>query len=163
MSRSGWPAPPTSTPSSAPTGRCPRSFAPGSAAAWTKAIFFSSASFPFAERAALYGWIAPGRMEVSSRRLVPLPAGTAFSYKVFTRPSLRGKGLMPAYYSFLARELKGRGMSRLLACVESRNTASLRAHFKVGLREVGSYRLTYVLGRPVESVTARRAAGWSRI
>ncbi|MGQ9560916.1 MAG: GNAT family N-acetyltransferase [Candidatus Oleimicrobiaceae bacterium] len=59
------------------------------------------------------------------------PGRDAYSYNIFTHPDYRGKGLVLAVHSFLCDWLRQHGCERLLSCVGSGNTASIKVHQKV--------------------------------
>ncbi len=84
---------------------------------------------------AFYAWVMLGEMEVGSL-IFPIPPSFAYSYKVFTAPAFRHRGIASAYYAMLKRELPGQ--RRVLANVAAHNHASYEMHRACGFTKFGS-------------------------
>jgi GNAT superfamily N-acetyltransferase len=87
-------------------------------------------------RLAFYAWLMFGHIEVGAR-IAPVSSDVAHSYKVFTAPDFRGRGVAASYYDHVRPLLASEGYSSILATVRRDNEASLRAHHKAGFTRVG--------------------------
>ena len=83
---------------------------------------------------AFYAWTMLGEMEIGPQ-VFPVPPAIAYSYKVFTAPAYRRRGIACAYYSFLRRERPAQ--KRVLASIDPTNRASLEAHRRCGFAPFG--------------------------
>lgn len=86
-----------------------------------------------------YGWIMFGQMDLGYRKYQPIAPDYAYSYKLYTVPQNRGRGICRAYYSWLRGEAGKLGLRRLMAWVEARNRPSLEAHRRSGFQPVGTF------------------------
>jgi hypothetical protein len=89
-------------------------------------------------RIVFYAWVMYGQMDMGLRDYRALPAGSAYTYKLFTVADCRGQRICPAYYEWLKRELREQGYGRVLAWVVAGNQASIRAHERAGFRQAGT-------------------------
>jgi len=89
-------------------------------------------------RIVYYAWVMYGQMDMGMRDYAPLRADQAYTYKLFTVADCRGRGICPAYYEWLKRELRDAGYRSVLAWVEPGNRASLRVHERAGFRQAGT-------------------------
>jgi hypothetical protein len=94
-----------------------------------------------------YAWVMFRQMDLSCRNYTPLEPRQAYTYKLYTVPSRRGRRICPAYYSFLKRELRTMGYESVLAWVEAGNRPSIQAHTRAGFRKAGVIWHFTVLGR----------------
>jgi L-amino acid N-acyltransferase YncA len=99
-------------------------------------------------RVVFYAWVMFGQLDLSCRNYVALERDRAYTYKLYTVPSFRGRRICLAYYSFLKRELRAMGFRSVMAWVAAGNRASLRAHERAGLRPVGTIWHWRLAGRP---------------
>ncbi len=84
-----------------------------------------------------YAWLMYGQIDLDQRVYIPCFQEIAYSYKVFTVESARGRHICAAYYSFIKKRLLEAGYSRLVCRIAPANTASIRAHVGTGFRPVG--------------------------
>jgi L-amino acid N-acyltransferase YncA len=91
-----------------------------------------------AGRIVYYAWVMYGQMDMGMREYAPLRPDQAYTYKLFTVADCRGRGICPAYYEWLKRELRDAGYGSVLAWVEAGNRASLRVHDRAGFRQAGT-------------------------
>jgi RimJ/RimL family protein N-acetyltransferase len=77
-------------------------------------------------------------MDMGLRDYAPLPRDSAYTYKLFTLAAARGRGICPAYYTWLKRELRATGYRRVLAWVEAGNRPSIQAHTRAGFALAGT-------------------------
>jgi L-amino acid N-acyltransferase YncA len=91
-----------------------------------------------AGRIVYYAWIMYGQMDMGLREYKPLRQDQAYTYKLFTVADCRGRGICPAYYNWLKRELREAGYRSVLAWVEAGNRPSLRVHDRAGFRQAGT-------------------------
>lgn len=99
-------------------------------------------------RVVFYAWVMLGQLDLSCRNYVSLAPDVAYTYKLYTVPAFRGQRICPAYYSFLKRELRNRGLRSVMAWVEAGNRPSIHAHLRSGLRPVGNIWHFRLAGRP---------------
>ncbi len=90
-----------------------------------------------AGRVVFYAWVMFGQMDLGRGQYAPIPPGCAYTYKLYTVPAARGRGICPAYYAYLKRELRALGYSRVIAWVEAGNRSSIRAHVRSGFHRAG--------------------------
>jgi L-amino acid N-acyltransferase len=79
-----------------------------------------------------------GQMDMGFREYAPLRRDQAYTYKLFTVADCRGRGICPAYYEWIKRELRDAGYRSVLAWVEAGNRPSLRVHNRAGFRQAGT-------------------------
>lgn len=84
-----------------------------------------------------YSWFSNRPTEVVPGFVTRFPAGYYYSYKAFTRPAYRGRGLLRDCQVAAAREFASGGPIRLLTLIERRNVSSLKAFAQVGFRPFG--------------------------
>lgn len=94
-----------------------------------------------------YGWLMFSAMDLDYRNYVPLPPEYAYCYKLFTLKHLRGKKILPGFYSFLKKSLPVMGYRKLVCWVYSDNHASLRSHRNVGFKATGTIYNVRVVNR----------------
>jgi hypothetical protein len=87
--------------------------------------------------AVFYAWLMHGQIDLDQRVYVKTLPYVAYSYKVFTVASARGRRICPFYYSFIRRHLSGQGCSSLVCRIGCGNAASIRAHARAGFQPVG--------------------------
>jgi L-amino acid N-acyltransferase YncA len=114
-------------------------------------------------RVVFYAWVMFGQLDLSCRNYVPLTRDRAYTYKLYTVPSFRGRRICPAYYTFLKGQLREMGFRTVMAWVETGNKASIHAHQRSGLRAVGTIWHWRLLGRPHFSIPAVIAPAVSRL
>jgi L-amino acid N-acyltransferase YncA len=68
------------------------------------------------------------------------PHQDVFSTGAFVIPERRGGGITADIKSFAARHYAGQGYRRMVSVVNARNTASIRAHRRVGAAPLGTLR-----------------------
>ena len=85
-----------------------------------------------------YGWVMFHQLDLGMRNYASLPCDAAYTYKLYTAPSFRGNGICRAYYVFLKEWLAGLGYRRVVSWVGSRNSASLRTHYKSEFTSAGA-------------------------
>jgi len=100
------------------------------------------------QRVVFYAWVMFGQLDLSCRNYLQLAPDRAYTYKLYTVPSFRGRCICPAYYSFLKGWLKEMGFRSVMAWVEAGNKASIHAHERSGLRPAGTIWHWQFLGRP---------------
>lgn len=86
-----------------------------------------------------YAWLMYCQFDLDEGVCVPVVPDMAYSYKVFTAQSARGRGICGAYYSFIRPLLARQGYSRLSCRITTRNQASLHAHCRAGLTACGTF------------------------
>ena len=69
-----------------------------------------------------------------------LPADAVYTYRTWTDPAWRGRGLQARRHLAVLAALRDEGRARLVCFVEDTNFASLRGAFKSGCRPVGTVR-----------------------
>lgn len=84
-----------------------------------------------------YAWLMYGQMDLDEDVCIPITPEAAYSYRVFTIQHARGLRVCAAYYTFLKKFLAGRGYGRLICRITPHNTASIRAHARVGFKRCG--------------------------
>jgi GNAT superfamily N-acetyltransferase len=104
------------------------------------------------------GWLMFGQIDMGVRNFYPLGAGSAASYRLFTRETLRGNNLSAAYFSFLKQYLPGKGTTRIVSWVEGRNAGSRRAHESAGFRQAGVVWHVRILGKSLFWLSAATKA-----
>jgi RimJ/RimL family protein N-acetyltransferase len=96
-----------------------------------------------------YGWIMFQQFDLGVRNYGVLPVDAAYTYKLYTAPSVRGQGICRAYYIFLKKWLAGLGYHRVVCWVSSRNVASIRTHYNSGFSSAGTIWQLDLAGRSV--------------
>lgn len=99
-------------------------------------------------------WLLKGQMDLHNGNLAPIPAGTAFSYRVVTSVCARGARICPAYYTYLRHTLAARGVRCLACLIATSNIKSIKAHEKAGFQRVGKFWMFRVGGRVITYVPA---------
>lgn len=94
-------------------------------------------------RVVSYCWFSNRPTEVLPGFTTRFPAADYYSYKAFTRPSHRGRGLLRDCQVAAAKAFKREGPLRMLTLIERRNVSSLKAFGQAGFRPLGRI----VLGR----------------
>jgi hypothetical protein len=95
------------------------------------------------KRVVSYCWFSHRPTEVLPGFSTRFPAGYYYSYKAFTRPSHRGRGLLRDCQVAAAKAFTREGPLRMLTLIERRNVSSLKAFGQAGFRPLGHV----VLGR----------------
>jgi hypothetical protein len=88
-------------------------------------------------RVVSYCWFSNRPTEVLPGFTTRFPAGYYYSYKAFTRPSHRGRGLLRDCQVAAGKAFKGDGPLRMLTLIERRNVSSLKAFAQAGFRPLG--------------------------
>jgi hypothetical protein len=88
-------------------------------------------------RVVSYCWFSNRQTEVLPGFTTRFPAGDYYSYKAFTRPSHRGRGLLRDCQVAAAKAFKGDGALRMLTLIERRNVSSLKAFAQAGFHPLG--------------------------
>jgi len=76
-----------------------------------------------------------------------LPGGVACLEDSISSPKARGRGIAPASWSCIADELDGQGFHAMITKVTVDNVPSRKAVLKAGFREIGTMRLSRLVGR----------------
>jgi hypothetical protein len=84
-----------------------------------------------------YCWFSTRCTEVLPGFTIAFPADCCYSYKAFTRPAYRGKGLLRECQVAAAKDFTSRGALHLLTLIERRNVSSLKAFGQVGFHPFG--------------------------
>jgi|GEM_PF-2551939 len=84
-----------------------------------------------------YACVMYSNMDLDMGKIVPLASDLAYSYKVYTAPSARGRRICSTYYALLKRILRNRGYRRVVCRVAPSNPASMRAHLRANFHAVG--------------------------
>jgi ribosomal protein S18 acetylase RimI-like enzyme len=86
-----------------------------------------------------YCWYSLGMIEKehSFGAGLALPTDTLFLYKAFTHPDFRGRHFHPSAVCRVVQDFARRGISRVVALVESDNGPSLHCHIRLGFRRIG--------------------------
>ena len=71
-----------------------------------------------------------------------LPADAVYTYRTWTDPACRGRGLQGRRHLAVLAAVRGEGRSRLLCFAEDTNFASLRGARKSGCRPIGTVRMS---------------------
>lgn len=99
----------------------------------------------------LAGWVwlsTRDEVELLPGLFLTVPRDSAYVFRTWTVPQMRGRGLQPRRTLALLEECRQRGRHRLLCFVESTNLASLKGVGKAGYERVAILRWTTPPGRP---------------
>lgn len=88
---------------------------------------------------AFSNWMMFGKFDLSMNNLVSLHPDDAFTYKGFTVPSFRGRGILAEYFAFLRRRLAQRGFRRILCWADAHNSASIRALQRASFLQIAHF------------------------
>lgn len=99
-------------------------------------------------RLASYGWFALGCIEREHCEVaMSYPAHVAYSYKGFTHPEYRGRGLYAAVKRRALDALAARGVTTMVSSINWTTWASLRSNDRIGYRKLGRMVLIEIRGR----------------
>ena len=85
-----------------------------------------------------YGWQMFGEMELSYEKYLKLYPDIVYSYKVFVVQPQRNKGIVGKYYNYISSYYAKNGFTSIIAEIDNRNIASVKAHLKLGFEKAGS-------------------------
>ncbi|MCX6880640.1 MAG: hypothetical protein NTW21_43560 [Verrucomicrobia bacterium] len=88
---------------------------------------------------AYYVWIQFKQRLLTRKTTLPIPAGTAFIYRGFTRADFRGKHIHPAALNFTCRWLADRGYQRALVDHQVGNSVSQSGILRAGMQPAAEY------------------------
>ncbi len=92
-----------------------------------------------------YGWIQFRERQLARRTSIPIPPGTGFIYRCFTRPDHRGKHIYPAALDFMCRWLAAEGYQRALIDHQAQNRASQTGILRAGMQPLAEYVVVKIL------------------
>jgi len=105
-----------------------------------------------------YGWAMFGAIQLDDLEYAPIPPGVAYLYKFLTVPRYRGKGIMKAALTHMARRLAEARYSRALLWVRPRNAFSIDAAVGAGFHRAGTIYNLSVLGHRWSRIRWRSAS-----
>jgi hypothetical protein len=92
---------------------------------------------------ASWGWLSSHSALLYEALYISLDPRWVYTYKGYTLPAYRGRGLYGVGLHFALKSWEQRRAHGLICCVQSDNFASLRASAHAGYREVGAIYLWY--------------------
>lgn len=96
-----------------------------------------------------YAWLMCRQMDLDQNVCIPIRPDAAYSYKVFTVARARGLHICAAYYRFIKDFLRPRGYGHMVCRIIPGNTASVRAHMRVGFQRSGIVYRQVLAGRAI--------------
>ena len=88
---------------------------------------------------AFSAWMMFGTLDLAVNDLITVRPDDAYAYKGFTVPSFRGRRIFAEFYAFQRPRLAQRGFRRILGTIDSRNSASIRAHQRASFAPIAHF------------------------